>query len=134
MKKKLILLLVFVICLLILMKFSKNEPEDNFPIFSTIIKLHKSLITNTYYLYNSYINNTKEVFNEENKVAKITVHYIDTLGNNIHEDIIYNKEFGQYYETNSISISGYVLVEAIGEEVGVIKENNIEVTFIYEKL
>jgi len=93
------------------------------------------------YTFN-YANNLPLVISDKNdniinifyekKISSVLIKYVDTSGNKLLDDNIISDFVGNYYKTEKIDIDGYELVDILGNEKGIIEEDNNEITYLYE--
>ena len=72
------------------------------------------------------------VYTYKKEVLSVTVRYVDEEGNEIAGEYKENKEFGESYETSAKDITGYVLKETPENATGVMGDEGITITYVYE--
>lgn len=63
----------------------------------------------------------------------ITVHFQDTNGNKLADDMILHGKMGENYQLSAKKIDGYHFQKVIGSEKGIFGTENQEVTYVYTK-
>jgi len=72
------------------------------------------------------------IYTYEKEVLSVTVRYVDEEGKEIAGEDKENKEFGESYKTSAKDIAGYVLKENPENATGVMGDEKITVTYVYE--
>lgn len=62
---------------------------------------------------------------------KVTVHYQDETGKDLHVDTVLTGLPGEAYQTEALVIDGYKLVKTIGQSTGTYGEADLEITYVY---
>ncbi|MGY3779158.1 MucBP domain-containing protein [Isobaculum melis] len=68
------------------------------------------------------------------KAAPVTVHYVDTEGQKLAEDIVLDGNVGERYETEQLTFNHYDFKEVEGSISGEFIDKEQEVTYIYAKI
>lgn len=71
---------------------------------------------------------------EPQEVGRVLVHYQDTSGNKLADSTQLTGALGKAYETSSLTIEGYKLIETPKNAKGIYTKNTEEVIYTYEKL
>ncbi|MDT1958743.1 MucBP domain-containing protein [Carnobacterium divergens] len=67
------------------------------------------------------------------KASPITVHYVDTKGTKLSDDILLEGNVGDSYTTEQKAMNGYTLKEVKGNATGTFTDQEQEVTYVYTK-
>lgn len=89
--------------------------EENLPL--TISNNIEKNIINIYYKKN---------------VGKIIIKYVDNQGVYLKDPFTMKKLVGDEYKTSKEIINGYELIDIIGDETGIVKENDTIITYVYD--
>ena len=71
---------------------------------------------------------------EEKKYGTVYTHYVDTNGNKIGQDKVEVLEVGSQYSTVKETFNGYNYLTVINNTNGIVKEGEIDVTYLYEPI
>ena len=103
------------------------------PEFSELDEYKENLIL-TYYYEKEQQEETQPPVVEDKKYGTIYTHYIDTKGNKLANDKVETLEVGSEYSTIKESFEGYNYITVINNTNGIVKEGEIEVTYLYEAI
>lgn len=72
------------------------------------------------------------IYEPEEKASTVIARYVDTLGNTLEFDQVYNGLIGENYKTEKQEIKGYQLLRIDGIEEGLFENQVQMVTYVYE--
>ena len=72
------------------------------------------------------------IYDPEEKASTVIARYVDTHGNTLQFDQVYNGLIGEDYQTQAQSIKGYQLLRVDGIEKGIFENQVQMVTYVYD--
>ena len=84
------------------------------------------------YTVNYYYEEAKQEVVEEPKYGTVYTHYLDTKGNKISNDKVNTYKVGSEYTTIKETFEGYNYLTVINNTNGIVREGEIDVTYLYE--